>query len=263
MFIVTAVLVSQAAVHRGFGPRGTAARLSSRRPQVAHVHEVEELCEAKVSRSCSWSFMDAECHPRHACRPTACGIVMCACKPLSVHALPPWQVLQLNFSSALDADAVHKAFKERARVLAPDRNAACLHRASREYIAARRARDTLLLLTDLKENPSSTPTLPPFAVTTKPLSHRWRASPSKQRNRGLGSKLTLLVAIKIALYRMFRDYKAKLTHTWWSRTRQIVRKTMQFGRRVVSSVLKVFRANASSFLALFLLSITAVPLALV
>ena len=64
-------------------------------------------------------------------------------------ARPPWQVLDLNFSAALDPVAVNKAFSSRAMALHPDHNTGCLKFARTEFIAAKRAQDTLLALSAL------------------------------------------------------------------------------------------------------------------
>lgn len=178
----------------------------------------------------------------------------CECKPVDVYEMQPWTRLDLNFSSALDPVAIQRAFKERAKVLAPDHNLGCLHLASREYIAARRARDTLMLLA---EQPKRLKPMP-----TTPLSVRGAAAGRQPRGRNLGSQISLLVAIKLALYRMFRDQRSKLVHGWWSRARSFVGETVRTAHRVLTTALRFFRENAGSLLLIVMLSLAALPLSL-
>ena len=132
MLAVTVAVL--AAVPRPYGQPWRGARMTAQFPKLV-APEVEPMCDASRSQLCTYSVLDGMCHPQNICRPASCGMLMCACKPLSVNALPPWQVLELNFSAALDPIAVRQAFHARARVLAPERNPACLARAP-HYIGA-------------------------------------------------------------------------------------------------------------------------------
>ena len=187
--------------------------------------------------------------------------------------MPPWEVLDLNVSAALDASAVRRAFSARARVLSPDRNPACLARAGREYVAARRARDTLLLLASVAEDAqveggsASDPrrrlkSRKPFPLATK---GRWGSSMRKHRrvsrpreSTNLGKQLSLVVAIKLALYRLLRDYKTRLARGWWGRARHVVREVLDFGRRATRALYSFCRAN-SALLFVTLLAVTMTP----
>merc|ERR1712196_436654 len=87
------------------------------------------LCDADRSEQCSWSVADGACIPQNSCRPTSCGLFTCDCHRAPARDLPPWEVLELNLSSALDAHAVQRAFHAKVQELAPDRNLACLAHA--------------------------------------------------------------------------------------------------------------------------------------
>lgn len=80
---------------------------------------------------------------------------------------PPWDILNLDYSTALNASAVREAFSLQAEVYHPDRNIGCPGQARSEFIAARRARDTLLALSVLNAG-SSDPSRPRFAKLKKP-----------------------------------------------------------------------------------------------
>ena len=253
-----------AAIPRHYGQPWRGARMTAQFPKLV-APEVEPMCDASRSQLCTYSVLDGMCLPQNICRPASCGMLMCTCKPLSVNALPPWHVLELNFSDALDPIAVRQAFHARARVLAPERNPACLARASREYIAARRARDTLLLLasisSDAQPNDRSKQhaTEPPLPVSF-PRAGRWRQLRRKRQTKSsnLGTQITMFLAIKLALYRLMRNYKTKLVHGWWGRVRKIASEAHHFASRAVSSVLRFCRAN-SALLIVTLLSFTAIP----
>lgn len=58
-------------------------------------------------------------------------------------------MLDLSLSSALSKTAVHEAFQTKVFYLHPAKNTACLKRASAEFVAARRARDTLMALAEV------------------------------------------------------------------------------------------------------------------
>ena len=95
-------------------------------------HESAGVCtivEASPPQSCSYSLIENACMPMKSCRVGTCGLITCECRRLASHAQAPWDVLRLNFSSALDAKAVLTAFDKRARLLAPAKNPACLARA--------------------------------------------------------------------------------------------------------------------------------------
>ena len=159
----------------------------------------------------------------------------------------------MNFSSALKPHAIQRAFEARARVLAPDRNPACLARAGREYISARRARDTLLLLASLSIDATNAQPKKKKEHPVRPLSMspgRWRAMrrrPRKQ-SKSLGTQITLILAIKLAIYRLLRDYKTKFVRGWWRRAGRFVGDVLHFGRRAFGSLVSLFSAHRTVLL---------------
>ena len=119
MLVLTAAL-ALAMPNRGWSGRMQSARATTRRPRVVGPM-TEPLCDADISVSCTWSVLDGACLPSTNCRSyNRCGLFTCECKPMRSTALKPWEVLQLNFSSALDTAAIHRAFNARARTLAPE-----------------------------------------------------------------------------------------------------------------------------------------------
>ena len=267
--LLAVMLSTQAQAHRGFS-----AKHPTMLPRIGPEHLVQpHLCDAKASRTCSWSIMKGTCDPQDMCRPKTCGLITCECEPISSHELKPWQVIGLNYSSASSPRAIKLAFRKRVKVLAPDKNTACLHYATHEYIAARRARDTLLLLANAKqqEHCEYEPALAVTPATTTRRREGERGGPARQRRRdnrlsSPGSQITVVVAVKFLIYRLLRDCKTKLVNGWWSRARLFVSETVNLTRRAVSSVVRFVRNSAVIELGLLVgiatLSFIAVPLAL-
>ena len=74
----------------------------------------------------------------------------------------------------------------------------------------------------------------------------------------MGAQLSLFVAVKLALFRILRDYTSKLTRGWWNRARSFVSDVWQTGRWVVRSVTRFFRAHGVFLLVAFI-SVAAFP----
>ena len=159
--------------------------------------------------------------------------------------MPPWEVLDMPLTSALDVNAVRRAFQKKARTLAPKRNLGCIETATREYVAARRARDALLMLADVNEVNSTEET------KKMPLEQR-------QAKSTLGARVPLLVALKLAIYRIVRDHKTKIARSWWSRVSGAFNGAINFPTRLVRSALRFCRAH-TTLLLMASLSLVAIP----
>ena len=225
------------------------------------------IVEASPPQSCSYSLIENACMPMKACRVGTCGLITCDCRRLASHAQAPWDVLRLNFSSALDAKAVLTAFDKRARLLAPAKNPACLARASREYVAARRARDTLLLLSTLSTRTEAQPDHEGLLngaklMRTKHGSYHYR--PNSSSSRSIGSRIPLLLAVKLALYRLARDCKAKMAKGWaaWRfRASKFIDSVVKAPGRMISSAWRFLRANGDVLIVMALsLFFTTMPI---
>jgi len=210
-------------------------------------------------KECKWSMMAGACLPQHQCHsePADCGFIQCSCTELPTVAMPPWDVLDLNFSSALDERAVRRAFHVKARTLAPERNPACLARAGREFIAARRARDTLLMLATIKADSALYEPVSPVATLT---AGSWRPSaPSADTHSSMAARLPLLAALKLGVYRLARDQKAKMSRGWLGRALHAVEVAVQMPGRIVRSAMRFCRANAALLLVATISAVVAMP----
>ena len=78
-----------------------------------------------------------------------CGVLGCDCRPLPAKVWPPWDVLNISPSDALSRTAIQDAFNAKADLLHPSLNAACIPLAASNLQAAKRARDTLMILSDV------------------------------------------------------------------------------------------------------------------
>ena len=106
------------------------------------------------------SFSCLNCIPLSECASAALSALVLWTLPFR----PPWEILNLDYSTALNATAVREAFLATADLLHPDRNVACLGWARSEFIAARRAHDTLLALCVLSSELADSPSRSRFAA---------------------------------------------------------------------------------------------------
>lgn len=106
------------------------------------------------------SFSCLNCIPLSECARAALSALVLWTLPFR----PPWEILNLDYSTALNATAVREAFLATADLLHPDRNVACLGWARSEFIAARRAHDTLLALCVLSSELADSPSRSRFAA---------------------------------------------------------------------------------------------------
>ena len=205
---------------------------SMRRPvaQVAHVRvpdydEAEKghhTCHTALlsAKACRWSYRRGECTPVDTCRSHACGLVACDCKAVPLTAQPPWAVLGLNAFSSLSPRAVQAAFSSRARFFHPHLNTGCPRKASAQFLAARRARDVLLILSAVATSTASTPDKsrqhrPEVKSTTAPPGSSGRS----QDQVAQLSKVARGIPLGRALYRLvtdwFRSRKRRLARDSW------------------------------------------------
>jgi len=113
-----------------------------------------EACNLLVDQDCAWVWRAGKCEPplasSGACLPRTCGFFSCECERAPSSMLPPWTVLNV---SAMACPAVIKAsFINAALQLHPDKNPGCRDLADAEFVAALRARDTMLALAPWMQN---------------------------------------------------------------------------------------------------------------
>lgn len=79
-----------------------------------------------------------------ACVASGCGLLSCSCEAADRTELLPWVIL--NVSAAASVAEVRAAYSAAVKALAPTLNLGCLEAARLASLAARRARDTMLVL---------------------------------------------------------------------------------------------------------------------
>jgi len=190
--------------------------------QLAGTDEAERYtCHAALhsAKACRWSYRRGECTPADKCRAHSCGLVACDCKIMPLAAQPPWAVLELNASSSLSPRVVQAAFSTQARFFHPHLNAGCPGKASAQFLAARRARDMLLVLSAVAASAASLP--------ENDGKHRPQVKPSTAESGACQhdqvapiTKLARGVPLGVAVYRLvtdwFRSRKRRIARGGWS-----------------------------------------------
>ena len=69
-------------------------------------------------------------------------MLTCECKPSPPNARFVWDMLDLNFSSALDSAAIEHAFNLKAQSLHPERNVACVYGVQAQSFSQPNGRET-------------------------------------------------------------------------------------------------------------------------
>ena len=210
-----------------------------------------------------------------SCGRPSCGLFGCQCLRTPLVDRPPWEVLDLNISSALSSSAVLEAFEEKTRLLHPAKNTACLRQASAEFVAARRARDTLFSLANVAQRDefdhivisvdqdSGTETDVTYQQTTRPpQARRQKSKPFSRARRARDSQMRLQttpildgphgIGEQNSILRIILDWfkdsveysrqpahgKGPLTVSWWAWTRRHVRALVRTSMDALRSCLR-------------------------
>jgi len=104
--------------------------------------------------TCTWTSAGT-CQPEASCRPSSCGLLQCRCDAVAMSEATPFHVLRLDPAHAFDAESIKSAFLGVAHESHPDKNPDCRQLAAETFVAARRARDTLLRMTTAFGEPDS------------------------------------------------------------------------------------------------------------
>ena len=92
------------------------------------------------------------------------------------------------------------------------------------------------------------------------LVRRKRRRSTSSSSSSLGSQIPFLIAVKLAIYRLIRDYEAKITRgwgPWWGCARQAMNAIVGMPGRIVRGALRIVGAKAT--LVVTLISILALP----
>ena len=192
---------------------------------------------------------------------------MCDCAKIATASLAPWDALSLNYSHALHAPAVRKAFNLKTSDLHPDKNSACLKLASYEFGVAKRAHDTLLALSTLASERIPT-TSPPrasskpkrattsFRVPTSHLHHedqRDNRDKWQPQSRLVGTTIPLLVALERLFCRRIHDladrFMKRSKGPWMRAARRFFGEAARLPSRIMNAVLRWGHKNKSMIIA--------------
>ena len=209
-------------------------------------------CEAaEKATPCKYSLYQGTCEPENVCRVGACGLITCDCKRTPANQMFMWDALDLNFTSALNSAAIERAFQLKVRSLHPERNAACVRRASAEFLAAKRARDSLMALTELAVSSASIDPDMKHAFHEERknmkkkkkkkgrgriwLVHLGRGRSqglrvSRQRKQSFGMTIPIFVLIKLALKKKIKGYLGQARTaalSWWQTAKHLVGKAIE------------------------------------
>mmetsp|Transcript_9994 Transcript_9994/g.21683 ORF Transcript_9994/g.21683 Transcript_9994/m.21683 type:complete len:262 (-) Transcript_9994:447-1232(-) len=114
--------------------------------QAQNAASAPAACAVLQDSDCSWAWQAGACmtltQQKSLCLAASCGFFSCECERTPPSLLPPWTVL--NISAQACPDEVKSAFIEHALRLHPNHNPGCPRLASREFVAALRARDAML-----------------------------------------------------------------------------------------------------------------------
>jgi len=240
------VFIATSRLRSGHGP--TTARQPRRsapvfdtRAEGGHRSQAATICAAAAAApTCTWIRNEGCREP--GCLISHCGLLSCTCKRAPLNDLMPWDILGLDLSSALSPATIASAFEDKVWLLHPTRNAGCVNRASAEFVAARRARDTLMSIASLStatdlaigtrhSKTRYSPSSPSTRRTTRRISklkRGKRARVGKVRSAlgapgDIGKPHSLFRAIFEWVKRSKATFNAKHRgHNWWARVRGFV-----------------------------------------